>query len=133
MVLGILALVVFGLDRLAHAGVAPHGPWCVAHRHHHGSTTACKSNLKNIGTALEMYSTDNQGRFPPTLSLLTPNYLKSVPTCPSIGIDTYSGAFVSSAHPDTYTIICRGHNHRGVGLLPDFPQYSSPQGLIDRP
>ena len=24
-----------------------------------GQLTACKSNLKNIGTALEMYSTDN--------------------------------------------------------------------------
>src|SRR5207253_10538548 len=29
---------------------------------------ACMSNLKNIGTALEMYSTDNSGRFPTALA-----------------------------------------------------------------
>jgi hypothetical protein len=26
---------------------------------HQGQLTACKSNLKNIGTGMEMYSTDN--------------------------------------------------------------------------
>ena len=31
-----------------------------------GHLTACKSNLKNIGTALEMYSTDHAGRYPLT-------------------------------------------------------------------
>ena len=29
-----------------------------------GQLTACKSNLKNIATALEMYSTDNSGQYP---------------------------------------------------------------------
>jgi hypothetical protein len=28
---------------------------------HRNATTACKSNLKNIGTAMEMYSTDYDG------------------------------------------------------------------------
>ena len=43
----------------------------------------CKRNLRNIATALEMYSTDYGGRFPPTLVDTTPNYLRTVPTCPS--------------------------------------------------
>ena len=40
-----------------------------------GQLTACKSNLKNIGTALEMYSTDNGGRFPTTCQLLCRRWL----------------------------------------------------------
>ncbi len=43
----------------------------------------CKENIKNIATALEMYSTDHAGRFPPTLGHLAPDYLGKVPTCPS--------------------------------------------------
>jgi hypothetical protein len=41
--------------------------------------TATKSNLKNMGTALEMYSTDHKGAYPATLDELTPNYLKTIP------------------------------------------------------
>ena len=49
-----------------------------------GLLTSCKSNLKNSATALEMYSTDNAGRYPTGTSLatgaITPAYLKSAPT-----------------------------------------------------
>ena len=44
--------------------------------------TATKENLKNIGTALEMYAADNAGYYPTELKKLTPDYLKTVPTCP---------------------------------------------------
>ena len=40
-----------------------------------GQLTACKSNLKNIGTAMEMYSTDWSGKYPvprPTLLFSVP-------------------------------------------------------------
>ena len=53
-----------------------------------GQVTACKSNLKNIATALEMYSTDYGGRFPTAIAsggALTPNYLRTLPTCPAAG------------------------------------------------
>ena len=46
-----------------------------------GGLTQCKSNLKNIGTALEMYSTDYEGKYPSGLSSLVPNYLKAIPDC----------------------------------------------------
>jgi len=53
----------------------------------------CVRNLKNLGTALEMYSTDASGRFPKSLARLTPSYVKAIPTCPAAGTDTYSSAF----------------------------------------
>lgn len=58
-----------------------------------GSLTACKSNLKNIGTAFEMYSTDWSGHYPKDISRLTPNYLKTFPECPQAGKDTYSDSY----------------------------------------
>ena len=97
-----------------------------------GQATACKSNLKNIGTALEMYSTDNSGRFPVALGSLTPNYLKTIPSCPSIGSNTYTGGFTSSSNPDSYTVYCNGTNHAGVNYSGNYPQYTSTQGLLER-
>lgn len=97
-----------------------------------GLVIGCKSNLKNIGTALEMYSTDNAGRFPKSLSPLTPNYLKLWPTCPAAGSDTYSDGFQSSSHPDAYTVVCGGSNHTRAGMSANFPQYTSTEGLIER-
>jgi hypothetical protein len=100
--------------------------------HRQGTVTACKSNLKNIGTACEMYSTDNSAYYPRTMNALTPNYLRTIPTCASAGEDTYSEGFV--AHNDrqaqAYTVVCRGNHHSGVNLGPNYPQYTSVQGLI---
>ena len=56
--------------------------------------TDCCTNLKNIGTAMEMYSTDFAGRYPHVgtwgsdkepldLAILAPNYLSTIPTCPT--------------------------------------------------
>lgn len=55
--------------------------------------TVCSSNLKNISTALEMYSTDYQGSLPPSLHQLTPNYLRTLPQC-----ELYDGEGLSSAY-----------------------------------
>jgi len=95
-----------------------------------GQLTACKSNLKNIGTALEMYSTDNSGHYPTALGQLTPNYLKIIPTCASAGSDTYSAKFTSSSNPDAYTVECSGTNHTAASMNANYPQYTSTQGLI---
>jgi hypothetical protein len=100
-----------------------------------GQETACKSNLKNIGTALEMWSTDHSGKYPDSLSQLTPDYLKAIPTCPVSGTDTYSASYSKhkGASYDSFTIFCQGHNHEAVGLPPDYPRYDAEQGLIERP
>lgn len=100
--------------------------------HGMGTTTACKSNLKNIGTALEMYSTDNSGHYPRSMSFLTPNYLKTIPTCPAAGRNTYSEFYLQNETPDLYTVFCHGHHHKSASVSPNYPQFTAVQGLIER-
>lgn len=88
---------------------------------------ACSNNLKNIATALEMYSTDYQGRYPAKLSQLTPNYLKTIPTCPGADADSYSATYRRTVKPDTFRLHCAGENH--APWPPNTPAYSSDQGL----
>ena len=59
-----------------------------------GQLTACKSNCKILATGLEMYATENAGRYPVSMSLLTAgHYLKVIPTCPTAGKETYSPSY----------------------------------------
>lgn len=105
-----------------------------------GRLTACRSNLKNIGTALEMYGTDNKGLYPPTLAAVVPGYLKQVPTCPSASADTYSAGYARyvsrpvkagrAAEPDAYSVVCVGTYHGQVQQPANYPQYSSQDGII---
>lgn len=63
---------------------------------HPGQWTACRTNLKNLASALEMYSTDYSGQYPESLErLLAGNYLKTLPTCPAAGHMTYTDYQVS--------------------------------------
>jgi hypothetical protein len=81
----------------------------------------CRRNEMRIGTALEMYSTEFQGRYPPRLALLLPKYLTDIPTCPAGGRDTYSDGYrCASVNSDgrghgygcdAYTVVCLGGNH----------------------
>lgn len=104
-----------------------------------GQCTACKSNLKNIGTALEMYSTDYEGRYPPSMDCLTRKvgnmgpYLTRIPMCPAAQRDTYSSSYQVSSAPDMYTFWCQGENHRAVRLPANYPAYSAMEGLMERP
>jgi len=91
-----------------------------------GDCVQCRSNMKNIGTALEMYSTDNSGCYPIALRQVVPTYLQEIPTCPSAGRDTYSAGYASFSKPDEYTVVCRGENHPTLGLGPNYPRYGSP-------
>lgn len=103
-----------------------------------GAFRSCCSNLKNLGTALEMYSTDNSGAFPDRLSQLTPNYVKTIPTCASAHRDTYSNGYsvthprVPGGHaPDAYTVVCEGSYHvNATQWPPNYPQYTDVKGLI---
>jgi hypothetical protein len=75
-------------------------------------TSACKSNLKNIGTALEMYSSDHGGEYPPSLATLSPEYLKRIPECPLAGQDTYSPSYNLSWAPTLpREISCPSHGN----------------------
>ena len=102
-----------------------------------GQLTACKSNLKNIGTALEMYSTDWSGKYPNPLALtkLTPNYLKSIPECPAAASNTYtlsSTILNPDNYQDYYYVQCAGANHKAVSVTANYPAYNGIQGLIER-
>jgi hypothetical protein len=98
-----------------------------------GQLTACKSNEKNIATALEMYSTDNAGKYPTDLKpLISGKYLRVIPTCPAASRDTYSESYQMTAAPDLFSFYCSGHNHGN--LLPaGYPQYNAETGLVDHP
>ncbi|MHC9539062.1 MAG: serine/threonine protein kinase [Vulcanimicrobiota bacterium] len=94
-----------------------------------GCLSPCKSHLKNIGTAMEMYSSDNQGRYPRNLAAITPNYLKTLPTCPEAGRMSYR--YVSTTMPDIYTVWCHGANHTDrTGI--NMPEYDSIEGLREK-
>lgn len=94
--------------------------------------TACKSNLKNTATAIEMYSADNDANFPANLSQITPNYMRAIPTCPAAGTDTYSASFSSNNNPSYYLIQCEGSNHIVMDVNPSYPQWDSADGLVER-
>jgi hypothetical protein len=96
-----------------------------ARRSTYGESSQCKANLRNISTALEMYATDNQGVYPPLLSYLSPHYLTYTPTCPSLGIDTYSCGYSATAGKEFY-VCCIGKNH--PEFMDNMPAYSSKQG-----
>ncbi len=103
-----------------------------------GQVTSCKSNLKNIGTACEMYATDNAGRYPEKLDILTKEangqqpYMKAIPKCPSQGTSTpYTTSYKSATNPDVYTVYCSGTNHSAAGCDADYPKFTATQGLIE--
>lgn len=98
-----------------------------------GMLTACKSNQKNIATALEMYATDYSGAYPADLKpLVTGPYLRLIPTCPAAGKDTYSETYQVRSSPDSFSFYCSGHNH-GTLVPAGFPQYNAETGLNDHP
>ncbi len=94
LLLFLLAVMVFA---------APH----LRRKHEADQLQQCKSNQKNYGNALEMYSTDFAGRYPTGPTLLTPSYLHELPRCPTNESDYY---VVTASNPDLYTVICRGYH-----------------------
>ncbi len=94
--------------------------------------TGCKANLKNIATALEAYSVDNEGHYPDDIGLIAPNYMKTMPICPSATADTYSNSYVPTVNPDTYEFYCEGTNHASVSVPADYPKWFSGSGLRER-
>ena len=102
-----------------------------------GQLSACKSNLKNIGTALEMWSVDNNGEYPKSMAVLAPGYLRMIPTCPAAEADTYSETYrliKSEEHGYTYyEVYCKGSHHERVGCPENYPRYNGESGLMETP
>ena len=105
-----------------------------------GQFVACQSNMRNLATALEMYSTDNFGHYPTDsgaagMERVAPGFIIMIPTCPSAGFDTYSESYKGHIMPDSYTFFCTGANHVELNVPDgqDWPQYTSNWGLQAQP
>ncbi|MFH1453023.1 MAG: DUF2059 domain-containing protein [Armatimonadota bacterium] len=88
--------------------------------------TACKCNIKNTATALEMYACDHEGKYAPDLKSLIPEYLKELPVCPVSG-NGY--VFELSENGENYILYCPGEQHKDLNITG--PAWSSKTGLVD--
>lgn len=104
-----------------------------------GPLTACKSNLKNMATALEMYAQDHGGLYPLRLADLTSgHYLRSVPSCPEAHRPLYAYERYHTPQGWSFRMHCCGSWHAraytAFAASPhNFPQYDAERGLNDHP
>ncbi|MBQ7528841.1 hypothetical protein IJT10_02915 [bacterium] len=89
----------------------------------------CSDNLKQIGTACELYATDHKEHYPKTIEELQPKYMATIPTCP---VHDTSYVYTSQKDPDSYEVYCPGSNHIELGLENDHPIFNSTQGLVTK-
>ena len=108
--------------------------------------SACESNIKNIATALNMYSTDWNGSYPTvsgdtsdqglTTYSFTPSYMQTIPSCPSDS--SQYNLTVSNTNGNAFTISQSTAAHNTVPSLPSTlttqgcaypPCYGSGSGL----
>lgn len=91
----------------------------------------CCNRMGEIATACEMYATDNAGRYPKSMELLAPRYLKGgVPKCP-LGGGAYN--FESKIMPDLYSLQCRGTHYQRAGFRPGYPYFAADGGWCMAP
>lgn len=103
-------------------------PGCRLRTGEQGRLSACKANLHGLGTALTLYSND-QRSLPPHLEALTPNYLKSIPTCPAAGKPNY----VYRRRAEGFMVYCRGCYHHCSIDSANYPRFDSQEGFHERP
>jgi hypothetical protein len=120
------ALVLAGLALLLAAGTGCNS----VSKQAQNDADACGKSIKTIGTALEMYTLDNDSKFPSSLDRLMPAQLKAVPTCPAAKKATYQ--IVTSPDAKSYTVVCAGGNHQAAGIKGDFPQFTSSKGYVPK-
>ena len=122
------SLTLSSLALLSLLLLTPHGCCRCA-----GKLTACKSNLKNLATGLEMWASDHRGAYPSDLNqLVGENYLQNIPTCPAARRDTYSRTYRRKG--SGFELSCGGCHHHDANLhQPDYPRYDSQEGPIFTP
>ncbi len=96
-----------------------------------GKYTQCLSNFITIEKALKKYCDNNDEKYPPTLTALTPGYLQTIPTCAASKSNKgYIDSYRVSRDLKAYTFYCPGKNHTGVGMKENFPQCNSGDGIV---
>ena len=89
----------------------------------------CKENLRTLAVAMENYSSEHDGHYPPELKYLVPNYVESLPRCPASGTISYQmewgpeAPHNTRAFQDYYFLYCAGENHMVNGLPANYPCY----------
>jgi Tfp pilus assembly protein PilE len=91
-----------------------------------GQWAACRSNLKKLSTAVELYAEDNRKQLPESLVDLVPRYMTSLPMCPAARQFRYR--YTCNQRADNYTIYCCGNAHRPVAA-DDRPRFSKLKGF----
>lgn len=99
---------------------------------------ACQANLKKLAIGMEMFATDNSGKYPQSVAELVPTYLPEVPHCPEARQDTYTEGFQTGPSAPTndqgsrdfFYIACSGEHHTKSGLAAGLPAFSCTAGLI---
>ena len=133
---------------LAVAGTA--AAWFHLYYKPRSDLRGCEENIRIIENAISMYANEHAGTVPGGRRTVTraecaewfrrglvPRFLKSIPTCPAAGRDTYSQGYrqdnstpEGDASLDAFTIRCRGRFHMAAGVPPDFPACTSSHGLL---
>lgn len=91
--------------------------------------SACKTNIKNIATAIEMYSVAEDAMYPINLGkIITADYIPQEPFCPEKQTSYRYGR--TSSPCVGYSIWCAGNNHYTM-LMYTGPGYGSVSGLKD--
>jgi hypothetical protein len=90
----------------------------------------CESNLRSISLAVEAWSVDHGGAYPPGpgFAAIVPRYLKRLPVCPSGG----QYAYERDPRSGSYTIRCMGHAHANAGLPANHPLIDPINGVTER-
>jgi len=89
----------------------------------------CYNNVKRLAMQLDNYKR-NEGRYPSSIDKLVPHYFKGIPNCPEAAENTYSEGYRVSEDGQVFTLFCRGKFHTDMGIPPNFPFYSSDEGLV---
>lgn len=95
----------------------------------------CRSNVRGLSRALEMYASDFGGHYPPKLDILVKSgHIQAIPTCPTAGLDNYSSTYHASAKPDGFSFGCAGRHHGEPSRAKTYPAWwdrlhSSPEGF----
>ena len=98
----------------------------------------CKSNLKVIAKAIELYSADTNGfYYPPSLDYLTGNskdgnlYMKEIPLCPLSSNSEYGYTCSNRGELYNFTLWCNTQGHKGGDICTDgkWPQYNPIEGV----
>ncbi|MFP4497386.1 MAG: hypothetical protein ACLFQV_04175 [Vulcanimicrobiota bacterium] len=92
----------------------------------------CKTNLINIGTAVEMYHA-RYNKYPQELKEISPDFITSIPSCPVAKTNTYSSGYIYRNNPQdeesAFTVYCNGHYHQKARIPAGYPQFSSKNGI----